>query len=105
WVTSATGSSAPYTDTCYCNESRTYEVNAEGPAFDLDAGEARIAVGMGRRTNALANINRLAGSGFDVEEGSRFAFAEMSIPLIGSGAGNDGPYRMAVTAAVRSEDY
>lgn len=55
WMTMvATGEvrPSPYDD-CYCNDSRAYEAGVEGPLFNLPAGTARIAVGLGQRDNGF----------------------------------------------------
>src|SRR5690606_5600163 len=43
---------------------------------------------------------RIAGG-----EGSRFAYAELGMPLLGPGADGNGERRLTLTAAVRGEDY
>lgn len=103
----ATGDSmfSPYDD-CFCNESRTYEVGAEGPLFALAGGDARLAVGTGHRRNEF--VDRLNSTGkvrIGGGEGSRFAYAELGMPLLGPGAGDAGARHLTVTAAVRGEDY
>src|SRR5690606_3070152 len=47
--TIATGGIRQVSDDCWCNESRMYEVNAEGPLFAMGGGDARLAVGIGSR--------------------------------------------------------
>jgi iron complex outermembrane recepter protein len=102
---------SPYDD-CFCNESRSYEVGAEGPLFALAGGDARLAVGAGYRHNEFVDrriVSRdiVIGGG----EGSRFAYAELGMPLIGPGpdadadAGAGATQRLTLTAAVRREDY
>src|SRR3546814_8058770 len=44
----ATGVSMLVESVCACNESRAYEVGAEGPLFTLPGGDARLAVEIGR---------------------------------------------------------
>lgn len=91
---------------CYCNTIRMYEVGAEGPLFALPGGNARLAVGAGYRTNEYREINR--GTGNDTirgDEGSRFAYAEASLPLMGPDPGRPGMHSMTLTAAMRGEDY
>ena len=96
---------SPYDD-CFCNESRTYEVGAEGPLFALAGGDARLAVGTGYRRNEF--VDRLSATGevrIGGGEGSRFAYAELGLPLLGAVAGDDDARRLTLTAAVRGEDY
>lgn len=101
----ATGA-ATVTDVCYCNDSRSYELGAEGPLLALPAGDARLAVGIGYRKNEFRNINHVAR--LDTIRGSesaRFAYAEANVPLIGPGQDVGGMQRLTLTAAVRGEDY
>ncbi len=101
----ATGA-ATVTDVCYCNESRTYELGAEGPLFALPAGDARLAAGVGYRENEFRNADRVKG--IDTIRGSesaRFAYAEVDLPLVGPEQHVGGVQRLTLTAAVRGEDY
>lgn len=96
---------SPYDD-CFCNESRTYEVGAEGPLFALPGGDARLAIGTGYRSNDF--VNRLTATGevrIGGGETSRFAYAELGMPLLGPGADDGSARRLVVTAALRGEDY
>lgn len=102
----STGASSVTVDNCYCNESRSYELGAEGPAFMGPGGEARLAVGAGYRKNGFADRNRITRSiEIDGEESARFAYAELSLPLVAARPGTTGPRRLDVLAAVRAEDY
>lgn len=105
-TTTGEGARSPYDD-CFCNESRTYEVGAEGPLFHLGGGDARLAVGAGYRWNGFADRLLTTGENqTEGAEGSRFAYAELGMPLLGgrAGAGGDGA-RLSLTAALRREDY
>ena len=104
-VTAATGQSQFAASSCYCNESLSYEVGVEGPLFALGGGEARLAMGAGYRTSEFINENLLTGSRVIGDEGSRFAYAEMNLPLAGSGPDDAAEQRFTLTAAVRGEDY
>src|SRR3546814_20166717 len=105
-VSVATGISTPAVRFGYSNESRTYEIGAEGPLFELGGGDARLAVGAGYRTNGLLERNYLRGTiNVEGDESSRFAYAELSLPLIGPGSNAVAAERLMLTAAVRSEDY
>lgn len=95
---------SPYDD-CYCNESRAYEAGVEGPLFALPAGEARLAAGLGQRENDFVQRNVVSGERLiEGDERSRFAYAELSLPLLAGSNGN-GPQRLTLTAAVRRESY
>jgi len=91
---------------CYCNTMRMYEVGAEGPLFALPGGNARLAVGAGYRVNEYREINRITGNDtIRGDEGSRYAYVEANLPLIGPESSRPGMHRMALTAAMRGEDY
>jgi outer membrane receptor protein involved in Fe transport len=89
------------------NKSRVYEASAEGPVFALSGGDARLAVGMGYRTNSLLfdryiTEDTVVANG---DNGSRFAYAEINLPLVGPESGNMTAPRLEATAALRTEDY
>ena len=93
-------------DTCYCNESRSYELEAEGPLFPLPGGDARLAAGVGYRENAFRDVDYVTSANtFRGSEGARFAYAEFNLPLVGPDQRVSGVRRLDVTAAVRGEDY
>ncbi len=90
----------------YGNTSRAYELGAEGPLLTLPSGDMRLAAGAGYRYNRYLSLgissNRTVAAG---DESSRFAYAELSIPVIGPGQGIRGAERLELTGAIRSEDY
>ncbi|OOG57797.1 TonB-dependent receptor [Rhodanobacter sp. B05] len=89
----------------YGNKSLTYEIGAEGPLFTLPGGEARLATGAGYRYNDfLYSITSRGTVGASGDQSSRFAYAELSLPLIGPEQGIGGIERLALTGAVRTED-
>ena len=104
-VTPAAGTST-LSRTGYRNRSRDYEIGAEGPLFSLPGGDARLAVGAGYRDNAFQSLNLVSGSSqVDGSVSSRFAYAELNVPLIGPEQGVPGVQRLALTGALRGEDY
>ncbi|MCD9027837.1 TonB-dependent receptor [Luteimonas sp. BDR2-5] len=104
-VTPGTDESELVAEGCNCNDSRSYEASVEGPLFELAGGEARLALGAGYRRNGLLKHDWLEGMRERSAEGSRFAYVESSLPLIGPRS--DVPFvrRLAATAAVRTEDH
>ncbi|MFK2878651.1 TonB-dependent receptor plug domain-containing protein [Rhodanobacter hydrolyticus] len=97
---------AAITDACYCNESRSYELGAEGPLFALPGGDARLAAGIGYRENTFRDVDHVnTVDTFRGSEGARYAYAEFNLPLIGPDQQVRGVQRLEVTAAVRGEDY
>lgn len=104
-VVADTGASTLVQQACNCNESRSYEINAEGPLFAMAGHQARLAVGAGYRTNDFLNATYSANRAYAGEETSRYGYAEMSLPLLGAAPGTAGPERLVMTAALRGEDY
>ncbi|MGY1519009.1 TonB-dependent receptor plug domain-containing protein [Luteimonas sp. A482] len=91
---------------CYCNEGRVYEAGAEGPVFSLPGGQARLAVGAGHRETSFREYDHLANQPvIDGRERSRFAYAEMHLPLLGPAPDIDSARRLELTLAARAEDY
>jgi outer membrane receptor protein involved in Fe transport len=91
---------------CYCNRAVSWELGAEGPVASLPAGDARLALGAGGRKNEFTDHNLLTDA--DVtqgKEGSRFAYAELNLPLIGPEMQLPGVRRLDLSAAVRAEDH
>lgn len=87
----------------YRNKSLTYEIGAEGPLFTLPGGEVRLATGAGYRHNDFLYL--LGGTtNADGDESSRFAYAELNLPLVGPEQGIGGIKRLELTGAVRTED-
>lgn len=88
----------------YANESRMYELGAEGPLWSMAAGDARLALGAGYRHNDfLYQFNNRPSA--DGDEGSRFAYVELDLPLVSPAQGISGVHRLGLTGAVRTEDY
>ncbi|EIL98355.1 TonB-dependent receptor [Rhodanobacter thiooxydans] len=101
-----TTGAAIVTDTCYCNDSRGYELGAEGPLFPLPGGDVRLATGIGYRENDFRDVDHVTtASTFRGHEGVRFAYAEFNLPLIGPDQQVRGAQRLDLTAAVRGENY
>lgn len=102
-VSSASGSYTAIGHGAYRNKSRMYEIGAEGPLFALPGGEARLATGAGYRYN---NFLFMSGNTTYADDGlgSRFAYAELNLPLVGPEQGIAKVERLALTGAVRTED-
>lgn len=90
----------------YSNSSITYELGAEGPVMDLPAGEVRMAAGAGYRDVEFLSLgissNRTLADG---SEKSRFAYTELNMPLVAPTQNIRGLRRLALTGALRTEDY
>ena len=91
-------------DGVYSNKSVTYEVGAEGRLFTLPGGDARLALGAGYRHNDFLYTISRTRINADGDESSRFAYAELNLPLVGPEQGIGGIERLELTGAVRTED-
>jgi outer membrane receptor protein involved in Fe transport len=102
-VSTEDGTVTPSSPVAYTNKSLTYEIGAEGPLFTLPGGEARLATGVGYRHN---DFLYMSGDAIEANgnESSRFAYAELNLPLVGPEQGIDGVERLELTGAVRTED-
>ncbi|HEL5339972.1 TPA: TonB-dependent receptor [Stenotrophomonas maltophilia] len=90
---------------CYCNESRSYEIGAEGPLFQMTGGDARMAVGAGSRTSEYLSESYLRDDGYQGKGRARYAYAELNLPFVSPALDIPGVHRLAVSAAVRTEDH
>ncbi|KZC19629.1 TonB-dependent receptor [Rhodanobacter denitrificans] len=102
-VNSASGAITPSHLIAYRNKSLIYEIDAEGPLFTLPGGEARLATGAGYRYNnfLFQYGNTIKANG---DQSSRFAYAELNLPLVGPEQGIGGIEQLELTGAVRTED-
>jgi len=103
-IVSATGSSLTTQD-WYRNKSRSWEIGSEGPLFSVGGGEARLAVGVGSRTNEFRVVPKVSGSPYGGDEQARFAYAELGVPFVSPSSGIPGVHRLEFSAAMRGEDY
>lgn len=105
-ITTATGEGKLATHECDCNQIRTYELDAEGPLFELPAGDARLAVGAGWRRNRYIDFDYMTRTPYEGgDERTRFAYAEFNLPLVSGHSGDAGGAVLTATAAARIEDY
>src|SRR5690348_978105 len=88
----------------YGNRSRMYEIDGEGPLYSLPGGDARLAVGAGYRHNDFLYLY-IGSPTADGKEGSRFAYAELNLPLVSPDQSVAGIHRLELTGAIRTEDY
>lgn len=102
----ASGARRVWNNQCFCNSTKAYEIGIEGPLFALPGGEVRLAAGGGFRKNEFSQRNHLTSvTGVEGGEGSRFAYAELNLPIVGSDSGFRGFHRLELNLAARSEDY
>jgi len=87
----------------YTNNTKIVEIQGEGPLIRLPAGDIRVALGAGVKSNAL-ETNRSSGrtSGDQVDH---YGFAEIDIPLISAELGIPAIESLVFTGAYRYEAY
>lgn len=90
---------------CYCNETENWELGAEGPLVQFGMRQARLAFGFGGRMDEFFNRSYSSGTVQGGDQHSRYAYAEVSVPVIGADNARPGLERLEFSAAVRSEDY
>jgi outer membrane receptor protein involved in Fe transport len=89
----------------YNNESRSWEIDAEGPLFPVWGGDAHLAIGAGAREYEYHNVPKISGSPSGGDENVRFAYAELSVPFVSPASDIPGIHRLEFSAAMRGEDY
>lgn len=104
-LTTPDGNPAGESRGCYCNDSRSLEVGAEGPAFTVSGGDVRFAIGAGYRENRFEARSYTSTSLTEGELSSRYAYGEVLLPLVSPDQGVGGAHKLEATAALRYEDY
>ncbi len=90
----------------YDNDAQSIELNADGPLFDLPAGDVRIALGGGyRRTGIKLNTTTLGttSNAFSEHSENGFGFAEVLIPLLSPSQNSALGRSLRLTGAFRYE--
>jgi outer membrane receptor protein involved in Fe transport len=90
---------------CYCNRSRSWEVGVEGPLLHAGDNEVRLAAGIGSRGNDFRIHSHATDDGEGGSERSRFAYAELAVPLVSPQDARPGLHRLELSLAARAEDY
>lgn len=88
---------------CYCHSLFGIETFAEGPLLAIPGGTIRAVLGGGYRSNKLELIGRASKRGGS--EKDRYAFGELSIPLVSPGSGVAWARSITITAAGRYDNY
>lgn len=96
----------------YSNELKALELGTEGPLFVLPGGEARLAVGVGYRSNKLSINSRAIVGGMESTTEAltetrdvAYGYGELSLPLIGPANEIDFVNRFQLIGALRYEDH
>lgn len=94
---------------CYCNSTKSAELNLDGPLLRLPAGRARLAVGGGYRYNRLdydlGAIGQAPIGIFQHSIDSYYGFGELFVPLVSSDMQLPFIHALSLTGAVRYERY
>ncbi|AMK25814.1 TonB-dependent receptor [Sphingobium sp. TKS] len=96
----------------YTNKSRILEMNLEGALVDLPAGDLRLALGGGYRSNRLiADLQTERATGttptvqFSKNRSSYYLFGEAAIPIVAPEQDIDFIHALSLSAAARYESY
>ncbi|HEY5809199.1 MAG TPA: TonB-dependent receptor [Povalibacter sp.] len=101
-------------DTDATSEARDYALKADGPLFQLPAGDMRLAIGVEQHENdfhqTLTATNVLASGAATIKNVNNSrdnlsAFVELYVPIIGSAQSITGIHTLNLSLAGRYEDY
>ena len=99
-------------DLLYANRLKGIEATGEGPVFALPGGDARLAVGGGAREISLhvkqvstRNGQSTTTADFTEKRNVRFAYGELSLPLMGPELAVPLIERLTLSAALRYEHW
>ncbi len=91
---------------CYCNKAQSVELSASGSLTTLPGGDVKTAFGAGYRNN---DFKLFAGAGnaqnISRSQDSRYAYVEISLPIVAPAMAIAGIDRLNLTGAVRYERY
>lgn len=90
---------------CYCNKSKSWEADAEGPLVHFGSNEIRLATGVGSRTNDFLIHSYISGTREGGSERSNFVYGELAVPLVSQQNARPGVHRLELSLAARGEDY
>ena len=94
------------TPLCYCNDGKSIELAADGPLFELPGGPARVALGLGYRTNLL-DADRGPGNVANIRQSqdSYYGYGELGLPLVSPALDIPAVHSLNLSAALRYERY
>ncbi|MGN6227433.1 MAG: TonB-dependent receptor domain-containing protein [Dyella sp.] len=90
---------------CYCNRSHAWEIGVEGPLLQTGEEAVRLAAGIGSRGNDFQVHFQGADDGERGSDRSKFAYAELAVPLVSAQSPRPGVQRLELSVAARTEDY
>lgn len=89
----------------YHNTTKSIEFGVEGKLLNLPGGAVRLASGAGYRNNGYTSSRVRQPRGIDESQGVKYAFTELSLPLIGPSQELKLVERLMVNLAARYEQY
>ncbi|WP_206240142.1 TonB-dependent receptor plug domain-containing protein [Novosphingobium terrae] len=90
---------------CYCNSGASGELAADGRLLTLPAGPVKLALGLGYRYNKFQQLVEGSTSNIIASQDSRYAYGEVSIPVIAPEMGVTAISRLNFSGALRYERY
>ncbi|PAL24288.1 TonB-dependent receptor [Sphingopyxis sp. GW247-27LB] len=97
------GALARHNDKHFFNRNLALEAGMEGSLTELPAGALSVAFGAGVRRQDFFGI--LPFNDIDRRRDNLFAYGELLVPLASPAQATDGLHRLALTGALRFEDY
>ncbi|WP_084455568.1 TonB-dependent receptor [Novosphingobium rosa] len=90
---------------CYCNSGASGELTADGRLLTLPAGPVKLALGLGYRYNQFQQLRVGSTSNIIASQDSRYAYGEISVPVIAPEQGVTAISRLNLSGALRYERY
>jgi iron complex outermembrane recepter protein len=100
------GVNAYEVDDCFCNRAWSVEAGADGALFRVPAGEVRMALGGGYRSNSFDLVD--PGSpqlAIRSTQGTSFQYAELNFPIVSAQQSIPAIRGLTFSGAVRREAY
>jgi iron complex outermembrane receptor protein len=91
---------------CYCNDQQSLELSGNGALAALPAGDLKVALGTGYRSNGTAfSAGSSNTQNFTRGQDSAYGYAELSLPIVAPAMAVSGIARLNLTTAARYERY
>jgi outer membrane receptor for ferrienterochelin and colicin len=99
------GSLTSSSKTCYCNISRSADINTDGSVVRLPGGEFRVALGVGYHRDLFDQTNTSNNSHIRGRRSVAFTYGEALVPIISDSLDVPLISRLLLNGAVRFEHY
>nr|WP_255681910.1 TonB-dependent receptor [Luteimonas sp. BDR2-5] len=99
------GVTTPSSNGSYFNKTQSWEVGVEGSLAQFGQHDLRLAIGVGGRTDEFEQRTFTSGVRRGGDERNRFAYGELSLPVVSAVNARPGVQRLELSAALRSEEY